>query len=112
MSVIYTLHSARNARSVKLQVRNSAFLADLAISTFTNSKRWLIVKLQSMFFMHISACRFRYQHYKHVLHVDLDINTQGCRNDRRAGGAAFSKGTFNILRTVITTNIADILSNN
>ena len=75
MTVISTLHSARNARIVKLQVRNTAFLADLAISTFTNRKRWLIVKLQLMFFMHISACRFRYLHNKHVLHVDLDINT-------------------------------------
>ena len=75
MRVISTLHSAGNARIVKLQVRNTAFLADLAISTFTNRKRWLIVKLQSMFFVHISACRFRYQHSKHVLHADLDINT-------------------------------------
>ena len=75
MSVISTLHYARNVRIVKLQVRNAAFLEDLAISTFTNCKRWRVVKLQSMFFMHISACRFRYQHNKHVLHVDLDINT-------------------------------------
>ena len=75
MRVIFTLYSAGNARIVKLQVRNTAFLADLAISTFTNRKRWLIVKLQSMFFVHISACRFRYQHNKHediiTLHVDL-----------------------------------------
>ena len=28
------------------------------------------------------------------------------------GGAAFSKGTFNTVRTVITTNIVNIRSNN
>ena len=37
---------------------------------------------------------------------------QGCRNVRNARGAAFSKGTFNTVRTVITTNIIDIQSNN
>ena len=53
MSAISTLHYARTAIMIKLQVRNTAFFADLAISTFTNRKRWLIVKLQSMFFVHI-----------------------------------------------------------
>ena len=66
MSVISTLHHERNARIVKLQIRITALHVDLAISTFTNHKRWLIVKLQSMFFMH-SLGKFQ--------HVDLDINT-------------------------------------
>ena len=39
--------------------------------------------------------------------------TQGCRNVRSArGGAAFLKGTFDTVRSVITIYIADILSSN
>ena len=33
-------------------------------------------------------------------------------SEGQGGGAAFSKGTFNTVRTVFTTNIIDIWSNN
>ena len=40
-------------------------------------------------------------------HINRSTRKQGCRNVRRARGrAAFSKGTFNTVRTVIITNIA------
>ena len=41
----------------------------------------------------------------------VDYRGAGTSEGQGGGGAAFSKGTFNTVRSVITTNIADIRSN-
>ena len=43
--------------------------------------------------------------------MDVDVR-RGAGTSEGQGGAAILKGTFNTVRTVITTNIADMLSDN
>ena len=40
------------------------------------------------------------------------VHSRGAGTSKGQGGAAFSRGTINTVRTGITTNIPEILSNN